>query len=122
MENQIVEFVLDGPGEATAPDADRLLAGNPQQHVWNAFSSPDGCFHTGRWSSEPGLWRVRYSEYEFCHLLAGAVRLTAENGGSRTFREGDSFLINKGFIGTWETLTYCVKLYAVYQPAEPKLV
>jgi uncharacterized cupin superfamily protein len=99
----------------------RVLAGKPEHRVWNAFSSPDGCFHSGRWSSTPGLWRVRYTEYEFCHLLSGAVRLTADTGAEWTFRAGDIFLINKGFSRTWETMQHCVKLYAVYQAAQQQL-
>ena len=117
MSDQVISFALVGEGESSAPDPERVLAGNPPQQVWNAFSSPDGCFHTGRWSSTPGLWRVRYNEYELCHLLSGAVRLTTDEGGTWVFRAGDSFLINKDFVGTWETLQHCVKLYAVYQAA-----
>lgn len=112
---QIKDFRQLGAGEASAPAADRLVSGNPRQQVWNVLSSADGRFHTGEWASGTGAWRVNYTEYELCHLLAGVVRLSDEQGESRLYRAGDSFVIPSGFRGTWEVLEPCRKLYAIYE-------
>ncbi len=65
-----------------------------------------------------GSWRVRYSEHEFCHLLEGRVRISAEDGTRYEFLAGDSFVIPAGFAGSWEVLEDCRKLYAIYQSGE----
>ena len=112
---QLIDFAtLAGP-EATAPAAANVIAGDPRQQIWNAFSAPEGRFHVGRWASTAGLWRINYTERELCHILTGIVRLTDAAGRQQTFRAGDTFLIDKGFSGTWEVLEACSKLYAIYE-------
>ena len=111
----IVDVNSAGPAESSAPAADRLVSGHPRQQLWNAFSDPDGHFHVGRWSSTEGAWKVRYTERELCHLLSGVVRLTDDKGRQRTFRAGDTFMIDKGYSGTWEVLEACSKVYAIYE-------
>lgn len=39
---------------------------------------------------------------EFVHVVVGSLILTDTNGQSREFVAGDSVLIPKGFVGTWE--------------------
>ena len=92
-----------------------MVSGSPRQQVWNAFSDPEGRFHVGRWASTPGAWRVSYDERELCHLLTGVVRLTDDQGAQRTYRAGDTFMVNKGFSGTWEVIESCSKIYAIYE-------
>jgi uncharacterized protein len=112
---KIIDFnSLQGP-ESSAPAAANLISGTPRQQVWNAFSDPEGHFHVGRWASTVGLWRVKYTERELCHILTGMVRLTDDSGEQRTYRPGDTFMIDKGFSGTWEVLADCSKLYAIYE-------
>ena len=111
----IVDVNSAGPAESSAPAADRVVSGNPRQQVWNAFSDPGGHFNVGRWSSTEGAWKVRYTERELCHLLSGVVRLTDDKGRQRTFRAGDTFMIDKGYSGTWEVLEACSKVYAIYE-------
>jgi uncharacterized cupin superfamily protein len=112
---EIIDFDPAGPAENTAPAPDRLVSGSPRQQVWNAFSDPEGRFHVGRWASTPGAWRVSYSERELCHLLTGVVRLTDDQGAQRTYRAGDTFMVNKGFSGLWEVIESCSKIYAIYE-------
>ena len=111
----IIDFSALGAPENSVPAADRLIAGHPRQQVWNAFSDPEGRFHVGRWASTPGMWRVKYTERELCHLLTGAIRLTDDSGVQRSYRAGDTFLIDKGFSGTWEVVEPCSKIYAIYE-------
>lgn len=101
--------------EASGPPPDRLIAGNPVQSVQNVFTDPTGQFFVGTWSSTPGTWRIRYTESEFCHLLAGSVRLTDTQGTSWTFAAGASFVVPAGFAGTWEVIEPARKLYAIFE-------
>lgn len=98
-------------------DSDRLVAGTPRQAIDNAYASADQAFHCGVWEGEVGAWRVRYTEHELCHMLAGRVRLTGEDGTEAVFAAGDSFVIPAGFTGVWEVLETARKLYAVYEPS-----
>ncbi|KAF1708557.1 hypothetical protein CSC70_13000 [Pseudoxanthomonas kalamensis DSM 18571] len=105
----------DAAREAVAPE--RLLSGRPQQAVANLYSDPGNAFHCGVWEGDPGAWRVQYSEHEFCHLLSGRVRMTADDGDEVVLAAGDSFVIPAGYCGVWEVLEPARKLYAVYEPA-----
>ncbi len=103
--------------EDSTPAADRLLAGDPRQRVWNFFSDPTAQFHAGRWSSTPGRWRVHYTENELCVMTAGRVVIHGPDGQRHAFAAGDAFVIPAGFEGTWEVLDECSKIYAIFQPA-----
>ena len=103
--------------ERTPVAADRLVAGTPAQAVANAWSDPSNAFHCGVWEGDVGTWRVRYTEHEFCHLLAGRVRLVDDAGTEAVFGPGESFVIPAGFEGLWDVLEPARKLYAVYEPA-----
>lgn len=100
----------------TPVEAERLVSGHPSQAVANAYSSDDGRFHAGVWEGDIGAWRVRYTEHELCHMLAGKVRMTGEDGSETVVVAGDSFVIPAGYEGIWEVLEPARKLYAVYEP------
>ena len=97
------------------PQADRILSGDPAQAATNLFRSADGRFNAGIWEAQPGKWRVVFTESEFCHLLAGVIVVTGDDGSQRTFRAGDAFVSPAGFIGTWEIIEPAKKLYAYYE-------
>ncbi len=101
--------------EAFAPAPDRVLSGHPQQAAINHYASAGDRLLAGEWRCDPGSWRVCYDpdEYEFCQILEGHVRLTDETGLAREFRAGDAFVIEAGFRGVWETLSYCRKHYVI---------
>jgi uncharacterized cupin superfamily protein len=102
--------------EVSGVAEDRLIAGSPVHSVRNLFADSTGQFFVGIWSSTPGLWRIRYTESELCHLLEGAVRLTDSQGTSWSFSAGASFIIPAGFTGTWEVVEPARKLYALFEP------
>ena len=115
---RIVRIPHHTANQAPEPiDAARLIAGSPRQTVANTYSDPGNSFHCGVWEGEVGAWRVAYTEHEFCHLLAGRVRLVADDGSETLLIAGDSFVIPAGFAGVWEVLEPARKLYAVYEPA-----
>ena len=62
--------------------------------VWEG---EDGRLHCGIWAAEPGKVAIDYTEWEFCHIIAGRAVLTNEAGRSWTVRAGDAFVIPPGF-------------------------
>lgn len=103
-----------GAFEPMAPE--RVTAGAPAARLDNAYSSADGHFDAGVWESEPGRWRVHYTEHEVCVLVAGRIRLIGADGRAVEYSSGDTFVIPAGFDGEWETLERARKLYVIYQP------
>lgn len=109
---------LDGPMEpdVSTPTADRLLVGVPEHRVWNYFTDSTQTFFAGRWSGTRGKWRVRYTENELCVMTAGRVVITSDSGERSEFGVGAAFVIPAGFVGTWEVLEDCSKVYAIFEP------
>jgi uncharacterized cupin superfamily protein len=95
---------------------ERLLAGDPLQGVFNLFSDPGQQFHVGLWESEPGTWKVSYSEHEFCTVLEGRIRIGDDAGNESVVGPGDSFVISAGFSGTWQVLEKVRKIYVIFEP------
>ena len=104
------------PEISTLPAA-KLLSGNPVQRVWNAYADPDGRFFAGHWESEPGKWSIRYTEQEYCEILAGRSVITDAAGAATEVGPGDRFVIPAGFEGTWEVLETTRKIYVIHEPA-----
>ena len=92
----------------------RVLGGTPSTTTSNYYTSADDRFFSGEWTSTPGKWAVVYDEDEFVLILAGRCTLTSAEGIAETFGPGDSFVIPRGFAGTWETLEPLRKVYAIY--------
>ncbi len=112
--------VISFQGQLPAPETlslprNRILAGNPKQSAINLFQSADGRFNSGIWECERGTWRVVFSESEFCHLLAGIIVVTGDDGSVKTFKAGDAFVSPAGFTGTWQVVEPARKYYAFYE-------
>jgi uncharacterized cupin superfamily protein len=108
---------LDGPvtADTSVPPAERLLAGEPELEVRNFFTDGTQQFFAGRWSATRGKWRVRYTENELCVMTAGRVVIESERGERSEFAAGDCFVVPAGFVGTWEVLEDCAKIYAIFE-------
>lgn len=106
-----VTIDASGPGEEEAPPPDRVLSGKPTFRTWNV-EERDGLY-AGIWEATPGKWRIRYDEWEFCHILSGVSVITEEGGEARTVRPGHSFILRPGFIGTWEVIETTRKEYVI---------
>jgi uncharacterized cupin superfamily protein len=118
MAAEIIGFTSLPAPEPSQPAVERCLEGAPRQNIWNVYSDPSAQFHAGRWSSDRGAWRVHYTEHEFCHLLAGRVRISSESGSVRSFEPGDSFVIPAGFRGVWTVEEPATKIYVIFEPRE----
>jgi uncharacterized cupin superfamily protein len=116
LEN-IVFFDQDEPEfdeYETAPE--KCVRGRPLQRTWHHFTSSDEKFLAGLWEAEPGCWNIRYTENEFCQIVAGRSVLRDDEGRERIVGSGDSFVIPAGFSGQWEVLETTKKIYVIYQP------
>jgi uncharacterized cupin superfamily protein len=101
--------------ESFLPAPEKIIRGNPQQNIWNVYSSGDGKFHSGIWDAEAGEWRINYTEHEFCMILEGASVIADEQGKEWSVKTGDQFVIPSGFKGTWKVPVYCKKIYVIYE-------
>ncbi|KFN41367.1 cupin domain-containing protein [Arenimonas oryziterrae] len=93
----------------------RLIDGDPRQALANLYSDDSGQFHCGVWQAEPGSWRVRYSEHEFCHILEGRIRIIEDGGEERLVGANDSFVVPAGFSGVWQVLEKARKIYVIFE-------
>jgi uncharacterized cupin superfamily protein len=114
---RIISFTAAVESQESTPDADKLLAGHPRLTVWNHYADAGKRFFAGFWAATRGKWRVRYTEHELCHLLAGRIAIVSEDGERVEFAAGDSFVVPAGFVGVWEVLEDCRKLYAIFEDA-----
>ncbi len=94
---------------------EKLIEGNPKQTVWMHFTDPTKQFFVGLWRSEPGKWRIAYTEQEFCLMLEGRSVITDAAGQAITVTAGESFVVPRGFVGTWEVLETATKRFVIHE-------
>lgn len=116
---KILKFsVSDAPAEEYFLPVEKLISGNPKQTLWQHYIDPSAKFLTGIWQSEVGKWHVSYTEEEFCQILEGSSVLNDEQGNAVTVSSGESFVIPRGFKGSWEVLEMTRKIYVVYEAGD----
>jgi uncharacterized cupin superfamily protein len=93
------------PDLAISPEGEASLEG---------YSSADGTFTTGTWTHPRGLIDVEATCDEVCVLLEGHVRLTDRSGYTTEFKAGETFVIPRGFKGTWNTIEPIRKHYVIF--------
>ena len=108
---------LTTQGEEYYLAPEKLIEGNPRQTVWLQHTDASAQFHVGLWRSEPGKWRISYTEEEYCHMLEGVSIITSEGGDAVTVKAGESFVVPRGFAGTWEVVEVSTKRFVLYEPA-----
>ncbi len=101
-----------GEGESGAPAPDRLVSGDPIFTTWNV-EEREGRLYAGIWQSTPGKWKIRYDEWEYCHILQGVSVIAGDDGTVLSVRAGDSFILRPGFSGTWEVIETTRKEYVI---------
>ena len=102
-------------GEEYFLPAEKLISGNPKQTLWTQYTDASEKFFAGVWRSEPGKWMISYTEEEFCHMLEGVSVIESNEGQVLTVRAGDSFVIARGFVGTWEVVERTTKRFVIYE-------
>ncbi len=115
-----VRFPLDELEYATfdagGPNADRLIAGTPKFRTWTFEESSDGKTFAGVWESTPGTWRIVYDEWEYCSIASGVSIVTRDGEAPQRVCAGYAFVIQPGFVGTWEVVETTRKLFVVRLP------
>jgi uncharacterized cupin superfamily protein len=116
----LVQFPLasleDAPFEIGAPQPERIIAGAPTFRTWTFEEGADGKTFAGVWESTVGAWRISYDEWEYCSILSGVSIVTRDGEAPRRFEAGDAFVIQPGFVGTWEVVETTRKLFVVRLP------
>ncbi len=87
--------------------------------IAKSYQSKDEKFVVGLWESGPGLLRTDgYPNDEYVRVLDGDLAITNRDGSKDEFKPGDSFVIPKGWAGTWDMKTKFKKQFvAVYDEA-----
>ena len=81
------------------------------------YDSDDRVFHVGLWESGPGtLVTASYPNDEYCLVLEGKLTVINQNGIHAEFKPGDSFVIPKGWAGTWRMTTRFKKQFVAFKP------
>jgi len=81
-----------------------------------AYRSGDRALSVGLWQSEPGVLRTDAYPYdEFCLVLEGRLIVTNRDGHREEFAPGDTFVIPKGWAGTWNMTTRFKKQYVAFE-------
>jgi len=104
-------------GETYFLPAEKRLEGNPLQTLWMQYTDASGQLFAGVWRSEPGKWRVAYTEEEVCHMLEGRSILTSDDGVVLEVAAGESFVVPRGFTGTWEVVETTTKRFVIFEAA-----
>jgi uncharacterized cupin superfamily protein len=102
----------EAPADVEPVPPDRLLDGAPTTRTSLDYERGETMF-AGEWSASVGAWRVRYDEWEFCHMLEGVCELTPEGGLTETYKAGDSFVIEPGFEGVWRVVEPMRKRFVI---------
>jgi uncharacterized protein len=108
---------LPGQPEEYYLAPDKLIDGNPRQSVWMQYTDPSGQFFVGVWESEVGKWSISYTEEEYFQVLEGRSVITADGGEAVEVGAGDSMVIGRGFVGTWEVIEPTRKTFVIYEAA-----
>lgn len=109
LDREVIDRETGKPAEFGA-----ILSGDPRETFLNVFDSGNARFACGVWQCTPGIIAMSDWPYdEFCVLLAGRVVITPQDGQAREYRQGDAFVIPKGFTGTWDVQETIRKYYAI---------
>ena len=78
-----------------------------------------GSVEIGVWQSGPGILQTDgYPHDEYCLVLEGHLIITNRSGGREEFDPGDTFVIPKGWAGTWNMPARFKKQYAAFEAAD----
>jgi uncharacterized cupin superfamily protein len=93
--------------------AEQLVDGAPDAQVHWLFRSPPGQrpYWTGLWRVQPSTFRWHFLVHETAHVLAGRVRIVAEDGTVMELRAGDVAHFVKGARTVWEVTEPLTKFF-----------
>lgn len=77
------------------------------------WSDPDGS-ETGIWECTAGPSRWSLDTNEFVHVLSGSMTVTPDGGEAFLAGPGSTFLVPKGWTGTWDIHDTLRKVYVIF--------
>lgn len=81
------------------------------------YATPNRLFHVALWESGPGtLVTDSYPNDEYCLVLEGELTVTNPDGSRIDFKPGDTFVIPKGWAGSWHMTTRFKKQFVAIRP------
>ncbi len=102
-----VTMTPEGPNGQLEPttfvNPDTVLTGSSDEKDAMFFERDDGVA-AGMWQC--GNFDERIDHYPFdemCTVIKGEVTISSSDGDANTYSAGDSFIMRKGFKGTWST-------------------
>ncbi|SDI07292.1 cupin domain-containing protein [Alloyangia pacifica] len=94
--------------------AEALLPGSAQPVERGAIELSDGETTGGIWEATPYAESFdNYPFHEMAHVISGRVVITPAGGEAQSFGPGDTYLMEKGFTGTFEVTETLRKFYFV---------
>jgi len=85
----------------------RVVSGNPVMTSSFQYKGDGGRIISGTWESTVGSYHTTYADpkmHEFVHVIEGRLIITPEGGKPITLLPGDAFVVEPGFVGTWEVV------------------
>ena len=90
------------------------LDGTPAPTEQGAVIFSDGGHTGGIWEATPYAERMDgYPFNEMAHILSGQVKITPDGSAPMTFGPGDTYFMQKGFMGRFEVTETLRKYYFV---------
>jgi uncharacterized cupin superfamily protein len=100
------------PNEADLDGWEKVEGGPvPTMKTWIEYSTEEAV--CGSWEATVGTYRASYSSWEFGHLIAGRIIITPDGRESYTVEAGDSFVVEKDFVGTWKIEATALKHFCL---------
>lgn len=90
------------PGDTSYFDVSYLIREGKAQK-FSSHTYFDGKIKVAIYESEPGKVYINSLPFdEYVHILEGRLILTPEGGEPIEFKTGDSLIVPKGYVGTWD--------------------
>jgi len=85
----------------------------------SGYRSADRKFTVALWESGPGILKTdAYPHDEYCLVLEGHLTIINRDGSREEFGPGDTFVIPKGWAGTWNMTTRFKKQYVAFEETQ----
>jgi uncharacterized cupin superfamily protein len=81
-----------------------VTEGAPTMKTWILYTSHDESMISGYWEATPGSYHATYTDYEFVHIIAGKLIITADGESPVELGAGEAFVVEPGFKGTWQII------------------
>ena len=86
--------------------------------LWLNYIGHDDRFFAGVWSATKGEFPLTLTKDEHSTIISGSMTITDENGKSKTFVAGDTFLLPVGLKSTMTIKTEVKKIFTAYKYEE----